>query len=146
MTFPTVPPARAQVPVRSLRGVDQDLGARGGRAIRKVVPKILPRATQDVHFPPGGSGLRGGGWKFARRDNIYHNHVYAHNHVYDRRPRYEMLVVWLWGIFVVLDAFVSRDITKIGSMDGRNKWDFQFHFCDSRRGRRVTLLAHTPGN
>ena len=68
MTFPTVPPARAQVPVRSLRGVDQDLGARGGRAIRKVVPKILPRATQDVHFPPGGSGLRGGGRKFAPRD------------------------------------------------------------------------------
>ena len=94
MTFPTVPPARTQVPVRSLRGVDQDLGARGGRAIRKVVPKILPRATQDVHFPPGGSGLRGGGRKFAPRD-IYHNRVYTHNHVYDRRPHYEMLPIFL---------------------------------------------------
>ena len=35
-----------------------------GHGIRKVTPKFLPRATQDVKFlPPGGSGLRGGGEK-----------------------------------------------------------------------------------
>ena len=43
------------------------------------------------------------------------------------------LVVWIWGIFVVVDAFVSRDTPEIGSMDGRNKWDFDFHFWQEVR-------------
>ena len=55
-----------------------------------------------------------------------------------------LLVVWIWGIFVVLDAFVSRDTTKIGSMDGRNKWDFQFHFCEEEVEELHSL--QTPGN
>ena len=62
------PPARAQLRLHTLRGVDPELGAGRGGASREVTPKFLPRATQDAKFPPSGAGcgLRREGESFAR--------------------------------------------------------------------------------
>ena len=51
VTFRVAPRLRAAPPYR-LRAEGAELRAGGGHAIRKVAPKILPRATQDAKFLP----------------------------------------------------------------------------------------------
>ena len=52
VTFLPAPPSRSQLQVHALRGAGPELCAARGPAIRKVKPKFVPRATQDVEFPP----------------------------------------------------------------------------------------------